>query len=265
MFRSITLIIALLTLSASAFGAVGGGGMPVITFPTIPATPSPGGAIGSLSWDGSSSFIENSANSKRYLQLGLLKNYTYQQTLDALSPRGPWSDFHLATIDEAYEFANAISKVEFKNNPASTIDSFTAETKNAFEDGVLGFNYNGSFDSLLFFSNPTEEMVGILYLRPNLSQVYFSELYGTYDPYYFNRFARYGSQETRSWLVVSNYTISTPVPEPDSLSMMLVGISIFVVLSRRRKKLKPTQHLIINKIKSAQKQPVAIYSPRRAY
>ena len=229
MFRSIILVFALLTLSASAFGAVGAGGMPVIALPTTSVTPSPGGAIGSLSWDGSSSFIENSANGKRYLQLGLLKNYTYQQTLDAISHRGPWSDFHLATIDEAYEFANAISTVEFMNNPASTIDSFTAETKNSFEDGVLGFNYNGSFDSFIFFSNLTEKMVGILYLRPNLSQVYFSELYGTYDSNYFNRFAQYGSQETRSWLLVSNYSTSAPVPEPESYLMILVGIAFLLV------------------------------------
>ena len=235
MFRSITLIMALLTLSANAFGAIGGGGMPVITLPTTPATPNPGGAIGSLSWDGSSSYIENSANGKRYLQLGLLKNYTYQQTLGAISPRGPWSDFHLATVDEAYEFANAISTVEFKNNPASPIDSFTAETKNAFEDGVLGFNYNGSFDSLLFFSNPAEMMVGILYLEPNLSQVYFSEIYGTYDSYYFDRFAQYGSQETKSWLLVSNYSISAPVPEPDSYAMALIGLGIMGFVARRRK------------------------------
>jgi hypothetical protein len=235
MFKSITLIIALLTLSASAFGAIGGGGMPVITLPATPVTPNPGGAIGSLSWDGSSSFIENSANGKRYLQLGLLKNYTYQQTLAAISPSGPWSDFHLATIDEAYEFANAISSVEFNNNPASPIDSFTAETRNTFEDGVLGFNYNSSFDSLIFFSNPIEQMVGILNLNPNLSQIYFSESFGTYDPIFFNRFAQFGSQETRSWLLVSNYTISAPVPEPETYFVLLAGLGVLAAAARRSK------------------------------
>lgn len=235
MSKSIVLFMMSLILSESAFAAVGGGGMPVITFPSTPIAPSPGGSIGSLSWDGSSPFIENAESGKRYLQLGLLKNYTYQQTLNAISTRGMWSDFHLATIDEAYEFANAISKVEFKNNLASNIDSFAADTKNAFDDGVLGFNYNGSFDSFIFLSDPTEMMVGILYLRPYLDQVYFSEIYGTYDPFYFNRFAQYGSQETRSWLLVSNYTMSTPVPEPESYSLMLIGIGLFSSLSLRKK------------------------------
>lgn len=238
MFRSISLILTLLTLSASALAGVGGGGMPVITSSTAPATTSPGGAIGSLSWDGSSNFIENSANGKRYLQLGLLKNFTYQQTLDATSLRGQWSDFHLASINEAYEFANAISTVKFENNPTSTIDSFTADTKNAFEDGVLGFNYNGSFDSMLFFSNPIEKMVGILYLNPNLDQVYFSEIYGTYDTYYFNRFAQYGSQETRSWLLVSNDSVASSVPEPESWGMFLAGLGLLSAALRLQNKIQ---------------------------
>lgn len=235
MVKTITFIVALLTLSASAYGAVGVGGISVVELPTNTPTTNSGGTIGNLSWDGSSAFIENSANGKRYLQLGLLKNYTYQQTLEAVSPRGPWSDFHFATIDEAYEFANAISTVVFNNNPASTIDSFTAETRNTFKDGVLGFNYNSSFDSLIFFSNPIQQMVGTLFLDPNLSQIYFSEIYGTYDPFYFNRIAQYGSQETRSWLLVSNYTISAPVPESETYAMLLAGLGVLGIVSRRRK------------------------------
>lgn len=228
--------VALFTFSVGSIAGVGGGGMPVITFPSNPttATPSPGGAIGNLSWDGSSSFIENSENGKRYLQLGLLKNYTYEQTLYAISPRGKWSDFHLATIDEAYEFANAVSSVEFKNNPNSPIDTFRADTKNAFEDGVLGNSYNSGFDRFFYFSNPSEEMVGIMDLYSGTDQVYFSELFGTYDRYWFARYAQYGSQETGSWLLVSNYTVPSSVPEPSHSFMLLTGLGLLGAAVRRK-------------------------------
>jgi len=236
MFKSL-IPLALLTFSISSLAGVGGGGMPVITFSSNPTqvTPSPGGKIGSLSWDGSSSFIENSANGKRYLQLGLLKNYTYEQTLDAISSRGKWSDFHLATIDEAYEFANAVSSIEFKNNPDSPIDTFRADTKNAFEDGVLGNSYNSGFDRFFYFSNPSEKMVGILDLHSGTDQVYFSELFGTYDRYWFARYAQYGSQETGSWLLVSNYTLPTSVPEPINSAMLLAGLGLLGIAVRRAK------------------------------
>ena len=239
MFKKVPSILALLsslsilTFQASALANVNGGGMPTVTIPGSTSTASPGGSIGSLSWDGSSDYIENSANGKRYLQLGLLKNYTYQETVAATSSKGKWSDFHLATIDEAYDFANAISSVKFVNNPSSPIDSFTADTKNTFADGVLGSNYNSSFDRLFFLSDPNTNQVGTLILTPHLSQIYFSEIFGTYDALSFAKYAQFRSQETTSWLVVSNYTLPSAVPEPKSLVMFLAGLGLLGIAVRR--------------------------------
>ncbi|QDC45371.1 PEP-CTERM sorting domain-containing protein [Methylophilus medardicus] len=77
-------------------------------------------------------------------------------------------------------------------------------------------------------------MVGILDLHSGTDQVYFSELFGTYDRYWFARYAQYGSQETGSWLLVSNYTLPISVPEPSHSLMLLAGLGLLGVAVRRK-------------------------------
>ncbi|MEW5011606.1 MAG: hypothetical protein AB1Y22_08595, partial [Cycloclasticus sp.] len=119
------------------------------------------GTVGALNWDGTSSYITDSANSERaYIQLGLYQTYTYDDLLDAIDSDPILDGYRIATAKDAVSFYNSISGSSVRHTAPWTSAEVAGVT-----DGVFGSNYNSVSDYAWFLTGGSDtESVGYITL-----------------------------------------------------------------------------------------------------
>ena len=105
---------------------------------------------GDLQYDALSGLdIVNTVTGKRYLNLSVGKDWTYAVTLDMIA-NGGYGDYHIASQQEAFEFANA-----FKIGALSDTEGHTQQVYSFADwiDGSFGPNHSAGFDVAWFLSD----------------------------------------------------------------------------------------------------------------
>lgn len=123
------------------------------------------GTVGTLSWDGKSDFIVDTASpTTRYLQFGSFKGLTSSEIEAKTATGGVWSGFHLATLSESYSFFNKIS-VDTIVDTLSTRDPVHKSTVDGtWTDGLLGESWSSTGDNIVFASGVEGVKYGSMYL-----------------------------------------------------------------------------------------------------
>ncbi len=184
------------------------------------------GTIGTLNWDGSSDYITDSASTTRYLQLDLLADLTYAETVTATTS-GAYQNYHIASQAEGYAFYSALGGTLMDVPGQQQL----SETIGYFLDGVLGDNFTSGEDRVFFRSNEVHHDLGYISLDARNS-VQLDDGYTVYSSSDAWSHSGFFSRNTISWLLVSNGGPS-PVPIPAAAFMFAPALLGFLGFRRK--------------------------------
>ncbi|MEW5056789.1 MAG: hypothetical protein AB1Y25_04135 [Cycloclasticus sp.] len=183
------------------------------------------GTVGALNWDGTSSYITDSANSERaYIQLGLYKTYTYVDLLDAIDTDPILDGYRIATAQDAVSFYNSISGSSIRYTTPWSSAEVAGVT-----DGIFGSNYDSVSDYAWFLTGGNDlTSVGFIGL--------YSEAIGYSIGYQraFSNITAIDNTKTISWLLVTDTYEVSAVPIPAALFMFAPALLGFLGFRRKR-------------------------------
>jgi hypothetical protein len=175
---------------------------------------------GGLSYDDSGSKVISQIDGLGYTYLGWgeAASLNYTQTLAATSSGGMYSDYHIASQSEAFDFYNMATGLSI----AHGLENYGTVVSD-INDSVFGSNYDSMSSYAWFLTDDDDDGVGhlnvndqeVIGLVAAWSDINTSDYYSVDGNIY---------EEHISWLLVSD-TQSSAVPEPATLSLLGLGLA----------------------------------------
>lgn len=166
-------------------------------------------------------------NGVTYLSFDVLKDLTYQETVDATSAGGAYTNYHIANADEALSLYNAIATTTATQT--NGVSDMFRDTTVHWGNGTYGDNFN-NFSDAVFYKG---DLGAAGYLLFDPQYIEYCDTCRTYEAT--DQWAKGGLYEDTpvSWLLIQDTPSAVPVPA--AIWLMGSGLLGLIGFSRQKK------------------------------